>query len=176
MARDPDAPHVLQPPASSAFVPPPPTHDWSRFGRHRFRAPDAVVVDVPVRVEPASRLWIATLWPDPRRPDQWTRLQWWPDLVLHGWSLPSLSAAGDVVEFGADVQDRPVRWYGVLDAYEVDRWLTVQGPYADPVSARADAQRLLAPARFLPPLNPAGAAVSCSRAAHLRSRCAHRHR
>jgi hypothetical protein len=175
MARDPDPPRVL-PPLARAFVPPLPTHDWSRFGRHRFRAPDAVVVELPVCVEPVSLVWVATLWPDPRTPDQWTRLHWRRDDALHGWSLPSLSAAGDVLEFGADVGDWPVRWYGVLDAYEVDRWLTVQGPYANPTTARADAQLLLAPARFLPPLDPVGAAASCSRAAHVRSRCAHRHR
>ncbi|MGH9228315.1 MAG: hypothetical protein ACRD07_06195 [Acidimicrobiales bacterium] len=70
-----------------------------------------------------------------------------------GWVLPQRLAAGDVVEFGADGPAGPLCWYGVLDSYEYDRWLTVQGPYPSPAAAYDDAQRLLALDRFLPALD-----------------------
>ena len=61
-------------------------------------------------------------------------------------------AAGDVIEFGADTPTRPVRWFGIMDSYERDRWATFQGPYPTPADAWYDAQRLLALERFLPAL------------------------
>lgn len=42
------------------------SYDWARFGRHRFRAPAAVVVDNPL--PPAGLGWMATVWPDPGAP------------------------------------------------------------------------------------------------------------
>ena len=62
------------------------------------------------------------------------------------------SPLGDVIEFGADTPARPVRWFGIMDSYELDRWATIQGPYPTPTDAWHDAERLLALERFLPPL------------------------
>src|SRR4051794_14685973 len=129
-------------------------YDWSRFGRHRLRAPDAVIVALPVPVADARQhVWVATLWPDNRAAGGWARFRWEVDQgTQRGWRLPLQLAAGDVLEFGADTADRPVRWYGIMDSYEVDRWATVQGPYPHPAAAWDDAQKLLALERFLPPL------------------------
>jgi len=83
-------------------------------------------------------------------------------------------AAGDVIEFGADTPARPVRWFGIMDSYEPDRWATIQGPYPSPTDAWDDAQRLLALERFLPPLptEPLRSTTSCDRTGRERR---HRH-
>jgi hypothetical protein len=164
-------PRTEMPPTEGAGVSQVTSHDWSRFGRHRLRAPDGVVIEVPFGAERSARLWVATLWPDARVADGWVRSTWRPDDTFRGWNLPALSAAGDVLEFGADLPGRPRRWYGILDAYEVDRWLTAQGPYTDPAAAHAAAQQLLAPQRFLPPLGPVGAVHACGRRLPTRTRC-----
>jgi hypothetical protein len=130
-------------------------YDWSRFGRHRLRAPASVVIDLPIASDAASAVWVATVWPDPRAPGGWERIPWGVDQHAgRGWVLPQQLAAGDVLEFGADTPTTPVRWYGVLDSYEFDRWLTVQGPYPHLTAAYDDAQRLLALERYLPALEP----------------------
>lgn len=132
-----------------------PNYDWTHHGRHRLRAPDGVIVDLPVPVDAMSRVWVATIWPDQRVPGGWDRAVW--EAAGRGWRLPHQLAAGDVVEFGADTPSQPVRWFGIMDSYEPDRWATLQGPYPSPLDAWNDAQRLLALERFLPsiPVEPA---------------------
>ncbi|MGE3836244.1 MAG: hypothetical protein AB7H43_15885 [Acidimicrobiia bacterium] len=139
---DPPAAHV---PAAS--------YDWSQFGRHRLRAPNGTIIDLPVPVVREATVWVATTWPDPHASAGWARQIWALDpATRRGWQLPPQLAAGDVLEFGADTPAGYVRWYGIMDSYEVDRWATVQGPYVDPASAWSDAQRLLALERFVEPL------------------------
>lgn len=134
--------------------PPPPHYDFTRLGRHRLRAPNGAVIDLPVPVLPGARVWVATIWPDPQAPGGWGRHVWALDPVTgRGWQLPHQLAAGDVLEFGADAPVGPVRWYGIMDSYEVDRWATVQGPYEHPAAAYTEAQRLLALERFVEPLS-----------------------
>ena len=73
-----------------------------------------------------------------------------------GWLLPDRLTCGDVLEFGAHDSARSEaatsrRWWGIVDAY-LDGWrLTIQGPYAAPGDAHADAERLLALDRYQPP-------------------------
>lgn len=145
-----------QPPACPPVEPAPTGgYDWSRFGRHRLRAPGSVVVDFPVITTGAAQVWVATLWTDPRTPGGWDRTLWHADPnTRRGWLLPEQLAAGDVLEFGADNEEGPVRWYGIMDSYEYDRWMTVQGPYPHPATAHDAAQELLALERFLPALEP----------------------
>ena len=148
-------PRRMPPPADPAQPAPLAAYEWGRFGRHRLRAPDGAIVDLPVPTDGAVRVWVATVWPDSHAAGGWGRNVW----AVHpttgrGWRLPLQLAAGDVVEFGADAAAGPVRWYGIMDAYEVDRWATVQGPYPHPAAAYEDAQRLLARERFQPALQP----------------------
>lgn len=157
--------------------PPPAPYDWTRFGRHRFRTTDGAIVDLPVPVAGAAAVWVATMWPDHHAPGGWVRHPW----PLHpttgrGWLLPRQLAAGDVIEFGADTPHQPVRWYGIMDTYQVDHRATVQGPYPHPAAAHDDAQRLLALERFLPALDsePSPAPKPCHRAAAQRRRHQHR--
>lgn len=165
---------------------PPPTqptpavvYDWSRFGRHRLRAPDGAIVDLPVPTAGAVSVWVASLWPEPYAPGGgWGRELW--ALVRvggRGWRLPMHLAAGDVLEFGADTAEQPVRWYGIMDSYEVDRWATVQGPYPDPAAAYEDAQQLLGLERFLPALETQSTLSSerCQRHHHDHPKRRHRH-
>lgn len=77
-------------------------YDWAHYGRHRLRAPDAVIVELPVPVEASSQVWVATIWPDDRIPGGWARALWEP--TGRGWRLPLQVAAGDVIEFGADTR------------------------------------------------------------------------
>lgn len=127
------------------------SYDWNRRGRHRLRAPAAVVIDLPVPVASGAHRWVATIWPD-EQTGGWARALWEPEPSRRGWRLPMELAAGDVIEFGADTPARPVRWFGIMDSYEPDRWATIQGPYPTPTDAWHDAQRLLALERFLPAL------------------------
>ena len=138
-------------------------YDWNRRGRHRLRTPAAVVIDLPVPTAVDAHVWVATIWPDAQA-GGWARALWEPE-SRRGWHLPMELAAGDVIEFGADTPARPVRWFGIMDSYEPDRWATIQGPYPTPTDAWNDAQRLLALERFLPPLptEPPGATTSCDR-------------
>ncbi|MFZ6003038.1 MAG: hypothetical protein ACOYXM_03825 [Actinomycetota bacterium] len=136
-------------------------YDWTRFGRHRLRTPAAVVIDHPL--DPAG--WAATVWADPTEPGGWTRLSWEPTHTVGGWALPPRLALGDLVEFGTHTRPE-ARWYGIVDSYEPDGWLTLQGPYPLPDAAAQDATRLLAAERYLPPLNADphhGAATPCTR-------------
>jgi hypothetical protein len=158
---------------STAVAPPPVPggYDWSRFGRHRLRAPASVVIDVPVPT--VSHVYVSSVWPDARAPGGWARLPWEVDpLTGRGWLLPQQLAAGDIIEFAATTAGGWQRWHGVLDSYEFDRWLTVQGPYPDAAAAQDDAQRLLGLERFLPALDAqprAADATPCTR--HSRPRC-----
>jgi hypothetical protein len=138
--------------ASDDAADPPAPYDWNRRGRHRLRAPDGVVIDLPVPVAVNARVWVATIWPDDRVAGGWARAMWESDPIGRGWRLPMQLAAGDVIEFGADTPTRPIRWFGIMDSYEPDRWATIQGPYTTPADAWRDAQRLLALERFLPTL------------------------
>jgi hypothetical protein len=149
---------------STAVAPPPVPggYDWSRFGRHRLRAPASVVIDVPVPT--VSYVIVSSVWPDPKVPGGWARRPWAIDpLTGRGWVLPQQVAAGDVIEFAATTGGGWQRWNGVLDSYEFDRWLTVQGPYPDAAAAHDDAQRLLALERFLPALDAQPRAADTAR-------------
>lgn len=134
---------------------PSPRYDYTRFGRHRLRTPNGAVIDLPVPTALAARVWVATIWPEPHASDSWARQLWVPEPTGRGWVLPLELAGCDVVEFGADTLHQPVRWYGILNSYEVDRWTTVQGPYRHPGDAWTDAQRQLATVRFEPSDLPA---------------------
>ena len=139
-------------------------YDWNRRGRHRLRAPAGVVIDLPLPAAADAHVWVATIWPDAQA-GGWARALWEPERSRRGWRLPMELTAGDVIEFGADTPARPVRWFGIMDSYEPDRWATIQGPYPTPTDAWNDAQRLLALERFLPPLptEPPRATTSCDR-------------
>lgn len=137
-------------------------YDWSRFGRHRLRAPASVVIDAPVPT--VSHVSVSTVWPDTTMPGGWAQLPWEVDpRTGRGWVLPQQLAAGDVIEFAATSARGWVRWYGVLDSYEFDRWLTMQGPYPDAGAAYDDAQRLLGVERFLPALDAEARVNDCGR-------------
>ena len=153
-------------------------YDWARFGRHRLRAPNGAIVDLPVPSTACATQWVATVWPDPSSPGGWARALWHSDPTGRGWQLPHELAAGDVVEFGADTTTGPVRWYGIMDSYEVDRWATLQGPYPAPAAAHAAAQQLLALERYVPPLQtePDPAPRPCHRASLPRRARRHHHR
>ncbi|MGE3836097.1 MAG: hypothetical protein AB7H43_15135 [Acidimicrobiia bacterium] len=129
------------------------SYDFGRFGRHKLRAPNAAIVDLPVPVVADAQVWVATIWPDRHPAAGWTRHLWTLDpTTRRGWQLPHQLAAGDILEFGADTTAGLVRWYGIMDSYDSDRWATIQGPYPEPAAAWDDAQRLLALERFLPAL------------------------
>lgn len=148
----PATPAAAPTPAPVGPVAPGSSYDWARFGRHRFRTPGAVVVDNPL--PSVGQIWMATVWPDPHAPGGWGRMLWQPDPTYRrGWLIPDHLALGDVLEFGAHSPGGDSRWYGILDSYEVAAWLTVQGPYPDPAAAFAEAERLLAGERYLPPLD-----------------------
>lgn len=102
-------------------------------------------------------MWVATVWPDPHAAGGWARQLWDVHPTTgRGWRLPLQLAAGDVLAFAADTPAGLVRWYGIMDGYELDRWATVQGPYPNPSAAHDHAQRLLALERFQPAFDVAG--------------------
>ena len=132
--------------------PEPTSNAWSHLGRHRLRAPNGAIIDLPLAAARTAQIWVATIWPDPDQPAGWARQLWNPTPNRRGWQLPRELAAGDVIEFGADSPDSIVPWYGIMDSYEVDRWATLQGPYDHPAAAHDEAQRLLDLERHLEPL------------------------
>jgi len=135
-------------------------YDWTRFGRHRLRAPGGVVIDSPVGA--AGTGWLGTLWPS-GDDGGWSRMLWAAEDAVGGWLVPTRLAGGDVIEFGNDIADRAVRWYGIVDSYDAVEWLTVQGPYRDPWAAHEHAQHLLADLRYLAPLRTRTSRTRCTR-------------
>lgn len=136
-------------------------YDWSRFGRHRLRAPAGVLIDSPVGFQAGS--WLGTLWPSEAEPCGWARMLWQSDLARGGWLIPNRLAGGDVLEFGVVATGGIVRWYGIVDSYDAVEWLTVQGPYSDPGTAYRHAQVLLAEVRYRDPLRARTRRQECSR-------------
>lgn len=128
--------------------PSPPTlvgpYDWTRFGRHRLRTVAATLLD-----HPAGAGSVVTLWGDPGHHGEWSRLPWQP-APTGGWNLPARLALGDVVEFGHG----HITWWGIVDSYVPEAWLTVQGPYPSPAAAARDADLLVGAERYMPPLRP----------------------
>lgn len=125
-------------------------YDWSRFGCHRLRAPQGLLIDVPQSQAPPAAN-VATIWPDPALPGSWAGQAWSADSPDgRGWLLPTRLALGDVVRFATPAGG----WHGIVAAYD-DRagWLTVQGPYPTAAHAHAHAQQLLALERYLPPVD-----------------------
>lgn len=153
--RPPPPPRRLPRPGASE------PYDWTRFGRHRLRAIHAVVIDSPLG--PAGHGWLATTWPAPETDAGWARLLWQFDGANGGWIIPGRLAGGDVVEFGADRADYPVRWYGIVDSYDAVEWLVIQGPYAGPWEAHEDAQQILAQMRYSSPIHARRRAQLCTR-------------
>jgi len=100
-------------------------YDWNRRGRHRLRAPAAVVIDLPVPTAVDAHVWVATIWPDDRA-GGWARALWEPELSRRGWRLPMELAAGDVIEFAAGAV---VRNHGLLRARPLGH---DPGPVPDP--------------------------------------------
>jgi hypothetical protein len=149
-----------QPPSRGTQPTAPIVYDWTRFGRHRLRAPAGVVIDSPLGFAGAG--WLSTLWPGGNE-GGWSRMLWTPDDGAGGWAVPARLAGGDVIEFGNDLADRAVRWYGIVDSYDAVEWLTVQGPYTDPGAADDHAQQLLATIRFQTPLRTRTRRLPCSR-------------
>lgn len=136
-------------------------YDWSRFGRHRLRAPAGVLIDSPVGFQAES--WLGTLWPSDADPCGWARMLWHADHSRGGWLIPSRLAGGDVLEFGAQADWGLVRWYGIVDSYDAVEWLTVQGPYSYPGAASDDALRQLDHLRYAPPHHMSAAHNRCIR-------------
>ena len=122
-----------------------PVYDWTRFGRHRFRAAAGVLLDHPLN--PVG--WTATARADLTQPGGW-QLAGWSSAPAGGWHLSALLALGDVIEFGAGAD----RWIGIVDSYDPGGWLTLQGPYPSVADAAAHAERLLAAERYLPAVQP----------------------
>ena len=135
-------------------------YDWSRFGRHRLRAPAGVLIDSPLG--PAGAGWLGTLWPAGDAPG-WTRMLWTPATDLGGWTIPRRLASGDVIEFGTDHVGQVVRWYGILDSYDAVEWLILRGPFRDPSAAHQHAQELLASLRFVPTARAHRSSRDCTR-------------
>ena len=135
-------------------------YDWSRFGRHRLRAPASVLIDSPLGA--AGSGWLGTVWPAGDS-SGWARMLWTPNPNLGGWTIPSRLAGGDVIEFGADHDGHVVRWYGILDSYDAVEWLTLQGPYAEPCAAHGDAERILDGLRYAQARRSQHHASACTR-------------
>jgi hypothetical protein len=138
-----------------------PLYDWTRFGRHRLRAPAGVLIDSPLGFEPNG--WLGTLWPAAAEPGGWARMLWSADNTHGGWLVPQRLAGGDVLEFGADHDHKLARWYGIVDSYDAVEWLTVQGPYPHPAAAHEHAGQLLALIRFEAPHRAQRHVATCSR-------------
>jgi hypothetical protein len=121
-------------------------------GEWVFRHAGGCIIDTPdlTTSEPCFETpyrWVATLWPDPRRPDGWGALEW--QAGERGWVIPASLAVGDVIEFGLTWADHPrgidgptVRWFGWLDN-TTSRALIIHGPYPHPSDAAAAARPLI---------------------------------
>ena len=86
--------------------------------------------------------WATTLWRDQRAADGWATLEW--SRGERGWIIPSTSAVGDVIEFGAGWAYRDGvadfdRWWGWIQRGG-DCALIVVGPYRHPALADVDAR------------------------------------
>jgi hypothetical protein len=120
-------------------------------GEWVFRHAGGCIIDTPdlTTTEPCFETryrWVATMWPDTRRPDGWGVLEW--QVGERGWVIPASLAVGDVIEFGitwADcargIDGPTVRWFGWLDNI-TSRAVIIHGPYPHPADA-ADAARPL---------------------------------
>jgi hypothetical protein len=121
-------------------------------GEWVFRHAGGCIIDTPdlTTTEPCFETpyrWVATMWPDPRRPDGWGVLEW--QVGERGWVIPASLAVGDVIEFGITWADHSrgiggptVRWFGWLDN-TTSRALIIHGPYPHPSDAAAAAQALI---------------------------------
>lgn len=146
-------PTVPDPPVDSS--PARAAYDWARFGRHRLRTAATVLLDHPLG--PGG--WTATTWSDPTQPGGRNWLGWQPSPV-GGWTLPIRLALGDVIEFG----NGEAHWFGIVDSYDPDGWLTLRGPYPNRATAAEDAELLLAAERYLPAVeSPPVLRRSCTR-------------
>ena len=109
-----------------------------------FRHAGGCLIEIPDLDTPPGtrRCWVATLWHDPTARTI-TRLLWQPG--ERGWQLPITLAVGDVIEFGATIDDTDstasTTWYGWLD-HATDRALIVRGRYRD-ANCALDGARLL---------------------------------
>lgn len=160
--------HQVNAPSTQSTAAGSPTgYRWERFGRHAFRVTAATVVDFPLDRNAGIHAWIATVWPDPRRPGGWAQLPWQPEpSVGRGWSISDRLVCGDVVEFGTHHHEhnQTSRWYGIVDSYD-GTWLVLQGPYPDAAHAHANAERLLTAQRYREPLRPS-TGNHCTRRRH----------
>ena len=110
-----------------------PRYDCARFGGHRLRAPTARSSTCPSRSPPARRCGWRRSGPTrtPRRLGP-------PALGRRAGDRPRLAAPAPARRRRRPRvrrrhrQHGPVRWYGIMDTYEVDRWATIQGPYPHP--------------------------------------------
>jgi hypothetical protein len=116
------------------------THVGASPPRIRLRSRAGVLLDLPF--PPASMPWAATLRPDLRAPGGWSRSSWAPSSPW-GWVLPEHLALGDVVEFGGGSSTVDQRWWGLVETYEPDAWLSLIGPLATADDAHALSQSLL---------------------------------
>ena len=107
-----------------------------------FRHAGGCLIDSPdLALPPASAVsawrWATTLWRDQRAADGWATLEW--SRGERGWIIPSTSAVGDVIEFGAGWAYRDGvadfdRWWGWIQRGG-DCALIVVGPYRHPALA-----------------------------------------
>jgi hypothetical protein len=121
-------------------------------GEWVFRHAGGCIIDAPdmTTIEACFETpyrWVATMWPDTRRPDGWGVLEW--QVAERGWVIPQSLAVGDVIEFGITWADHPrgidgptVRWFGWLDN-TTTRALIIHGPYHHPTNAAAAARPLI---------------------------------
>ena len=87
-------------------------YDWNRRGRHRLRAPAAVVIDLPVPAASDAHLWVATIWPDDRA-GGWARTLWEPEPSRRRWRRDRVrsrhaSTTGAVVRNHGLLRARPL--------------------------------------------------------------------
>ena len=96
-----------------------------------------MLLDCPLTPVDGAALWVATVWPDPAQSGGWGRVRVAAGPPGRGWVLPAVTHLGDVVEFGADHDRTPVRWYGFVQHLS-DTALILVGPYREPGEAAAD--------------------------------------
>jgi hypothetical protein len=111
--------------------------DFAILDRHVLRAGYGALLDLPLVPEPGSKVWVATIWPDPNEPGGWGRLLWERNPAGRGWLIHPLTHLGDVIESGADHDGQADRWYGyVSDASKYT--IVLVGPYMSPSDAATD--------------------------------------